>query len=476
MTKSLIAALLAATSLTACAAGPDYRPPVTPSSAAAPFIGATTPAVSTSEAQGDWWRLYDDPLLDRLVGNALAANTDIRVAVARLERARSQLRGARSDRLPSTSVDGGVSYGRAAAAQSLPGMDRENRTVDAGLSVAYEVDLFGRVKRSVEAARGDLGAAEGDADAVRVAVVADTVRAYVDATSSAERLAVAQRTVDLLDRSIRITTARFDAGRSDRLDVIRVTTLRDQQSALIPTLAADRDTALFRLATLTGRTPQDLPADVRASGATPILTQPVPVGDGRALLARRPDVRAAERRLAADTARIGVATADLYPRISLGGSIGTTAVGGGDIFGGGPFRWLLGPLINWAFPNQEAIRARIGAARADSAAALASFDGTVLQALEETEIALSVYAHALERRDTLRAARDAADRAARISLARQREGQIDFLTVLDAQRTLAGSEADLAASQRAVAFAQVDLFRALGGGWQGAAQDAVAAR
>ena len=139
---------------------------------------------------------------------------------------------------------------------------------------------------------------------------------------------------------------------------------------------------------------------------------------------------------------------------------------GGDILGGGPLRWVLGPLINWAFPNQEAIRARIGAARADSAATLATFDGTVLRALEETETALSIYAHAMERRDTLQAARNAADRAARISLARQREGQIDFLTVLDAQRTLAAAEADLASADRAVAFAQVDLFRALGGGWQ----------
>ena len=466
MTKSLFAALLAATSLTACAAGPDYRPPVTPPTAAAPFIGTATPAVSAAEAQGDWWRLYEDPLLDRLVGDALSANTDVRVAVARLERARSTLRGARSDRLPSTGLDGTVTYGRTAAAQSFPGIDRENRTVDAGFSVGYEVDLFGRVKRSVEAARGDLGAAEANADAVRVAVVADTVRAYVDATSSAERLAVAQRTVDLLDRSIRITGARFDAGRSDRLDVIRVTALRDQQKALVPSLAADQDAALFRLATLTGRTPRDLPADIRASVTTPHLAQPIPVGDGRALLARRPDVRAAERRLAADTARIGVATADLYPRISLGGAIGTTAIGGGDILGGGPLRWVLGPLINWAFPNQEAIRTRIGAARADSAATLATFDGTVLRALEETETALSIYAHAMERRDTLQAARAAADRAARISLARQREGQIDFLTVLDAQRTLAAAEADLASADRAVAFAQVDLFRALGGGWQ----------
>lgn len=465
MKKTLIPLLLGASALTACAAGPDYKAPATPGTATRPFIGASSPAVSMKQADDHWWRLYDDPVLDGMVQDALTANTDIRVAIARLEKARAQLRGARSDSIPQTTLGAQPTYGRASESQTLPGADRENWTVDAGLNVAYEVDLFGRVRRSIEAAKGDVNAASADADAVRVAVVADTVRAYVDATSSAERMAVARQTVALLDNSIRITNARFEVGRSDRLDVIRVTALRDQQAALIPSLIADRDSALFRLATLTGRTPQDLPAAIRDQKETPDLSQPIPVGDGRALLARRPDVRAAEQRLAADTARIGVATADLYPRITLGGSIGTTAIGGGDILGGGPFRWLLGPLINWAFPNQEPIRARIAAARADSNASLATFDGTVLRALEETETALSVYAHALERRDTLRAAREAADRAARISLARQREGQIDFLTVLDAQRTLAAAESELASANRAVAFSQVDLFRALGGGW-----------
>lgn len=467
MTKHILALLLGASALTACAAGPDYKPPVASASAAATFIGGTQPAVTTAPADDHWWRLYNDPLLDGLVADALKANTDIRVAVARLERARSQLRSARSDRLPATSLSGSPTYGRASQAQTLPGMDRENWTVDMGLDVAYEVDLFGRVKRSIEAGRGDLNAAAADADAVRVAVVADTVRAYVDATASAQRIAVAKETTDLLDRAVRITNARFEAGRSDRLDIIRVTTLREQQAALIPTLEADRNAALFRLATLTGRTPRELPATVQTAAVTPQVARPIPVGDGRALLARRPDVRAAEQRLAADTARIGVATADLYPRIILGGSIGTTEIGGGNIFGGGPLNWLLGPLISWAFPNQEAIRARIGASRADADASLARFDGTVLRALQETETALSTYGHILSRREMLKAARDEAARAARISLARQREGQIDFLTVLDALRTQAAADADLATAQRTVAFAQVDLFRALGGGWIG---------
>ncbi|MCT2401524.1 efflux transporter outer membrane subunit [Novosphingobium mangrovi (ex Huang et al. 2023)] len=464
--RNLVAALLAATSLAACAAGPDYVAPALPAAGDAPFAGSTSPEVVTTSPDDHWWRLYDDPVLNGLVVDALAANTDVRVAVARIERARASLRGARSDALPQTAISGSGTYGRAAESQVPPGTDREGRTVDGQLAVSYELDLFGRVRRGIEASRADLGAARENADAVRVTVVADTVRAYVDATSAAEQLAVAHRTVDLLDRSVRITSARFERGLNERLDVIRLMQLRDQQAAEIPSLQATRDAALFRLATLTGRTPQDLPAAVRERTTTPDVAQPIPVGDGRTLLARRPDVKAAERRLAADTARIGVATADLYPKITLGGSVGTTAVGATDVFGAGPLRWLVGPLISWAFPNQEAIRARIGAARADVQADLATFDGTVLRALEETETALSAYRNALLRKERLGSARDAAGRAAKVSIARQGRGQIDALAVLDAQRTLAQSESTYAQATRDVAFAQVDLFRALGGTWR----------
>lgn len=466
MIKQTLAALLAATSLAACAVGPDYMAAPPPPGAWAPFAGASSPVVTTAEPQNDWWRLYDDPVLDALVQDALAANTDVRVAVARIERARAQLRGSRNLALPQTGIEASGGQQRTSRFQSLPGLDRENRVVDGEFNVAYELDLFGRVKRGVEASRADVAAAQEDADAVRVTVVADTVRAYVDAAGTAEQLAVARRIVDLLDRSSRITQARFERGLNQRLDVIRIDQLREQQAAVIPALIAQRDGALFRLATLTGRTPQDLPEVAKARTATPEVAQPIPVGDGRTLLARRPDVKAAERRLAANTARIGVATADLYPRISLGGTIGTTALGSTDVFGGGPLRWLVGSLISWAFPNQEAIRARIDTAEADTRADLATFDGTVLRALEETETALSSYQNALLRKARLASAREAADRAARVGTARASRGEIDALEVLDAQRVLAEAETEYAAATRSAAFTQVDLFRALGGSWQ----------
>ncbi len=185
----------------------------------------------------------------------------------------------------------------------------------------------------------------------------------------------------------------------------------------------------------------------------------------------RDSVHAAERRLAAATARIGVQTSQLYPQIALGGSIGSTALSVGDVFTGGPIRWLLGPLLNWSL-NQSAARARIAGAEADSRGALANFDGSVLTALEETETALSNYARELDRRTQLQSAHDNAATAARITRARQREGQIDFLDVLDAERTLADTDTDLAAADARIAGAQVDLFRALGGGWQAAPKPA----
>ena len=254
--RNLAAALLAASALTACTVGPNYVAPNPPPGAQAPLLGTTAAtalpgshsATISAEAPDDnWWRLYDDPVLSSLVRDALAANTDVRVAVARIAKARASLRGSRNDALPQTGIDGSGTYGRASESQVLPGAKRQGRTIDGELSVNYEVDLFGRVSRGIEASRADLGAAQEDADAVRVTVVADTVRAYIDAASAAQQIAVARQTVKLLSSSQRITQARFDHGLADKLDVIRVLQLREQEAASIPTLQATRDAALFRL-------------------------------------------------------------------------------------------------------------------------------------------------------------------------------------------------------------------------------------
>ena len=460
-----LAAMSSAIALAACATGPDYHPQPVSASAAAPFVMAQNSAVvSNSQPAGKWWRLYDDPVLDGLVRDALAANTDVRVAEARLQRARAALREERGAREPQVGVNGSAQYGRLPG-PAIPGEKRTDVQVDVGLGVSYEVDLFGRIGRRIEAARGDVGAADADADAVRVTIVSDTVQAYADAVSAAERIGVAERIVALLNRSLALTEKRHQIGLATGLDTARIAALRDQRLADIPNLQAERQGALFRLATLTGRPPRDLPAQAAERASTLRLSQPIPVGNGATLLGRRPDVRAAERRLAASTARIGVATADLYPRISLGGSVGSSGSGLGNIFSANPLTWLVGPLISWTV-NRSAARARVAESRAYTQAALATFDGTVLQALQETETALSSYQQALNRRRALRGARDQAETAAQITRARQREGDISSLELLDAERTAAEAEAALAEADANIARAQIDLFRALGGGWE----------
>lgn len=453
------ATLASALALAACATGPDYVRPATTTATTGPFVAANSPAIQPlAPVPDNWWRLYNDPVLDGLIADALAHNTDVRAAVARLARARASLRESKVDRLPQGGVNASATRGR------YEGSSDASTSYSAGLEVAYEVDLFGRVARGVEAARGDVGAAEADADAVRVAIVSDTARSYADASSAAERLAVAEHIVELLDQSLRITEKQVEIGQTTRLDTARIAALRNQRQAEIPAIAAERDGALFRLATLTGRAPSELPATAGARTSSLKLDHPIPVGDGAQLLARRPDVRAAERRLAAATARIGVATAELYPQVTLGGSLGSSAGSIGNLFSN-PVGFLLGPLISWSFSDHARARARVAGAEAGSQEALAQFDGTVLRSLEETETALSVYANALRRREALQAARNEAEVAAKIVRAQQREGQVDSLALLDAERTFAESEAQLADINGQVASAQINLFRALGGGW-----------
>src|SRR5690606_318333 len=222
-------------------------------------------------------------------------------------------------------------------------------------------------------------------EVVRISVAAETARAYADACSANAQIAVAEQTIGLQQRTVELTQTLLTGGRGTGLDVARAQAALQGSRAALPPLRAARDGALFRLATLTGRTPAEASVAARACARPPQLNQPIPVGDGAGLLARRPDVRQAERRLAAAAARVGVATASLYPSITLGGSIGSTATDLGDLGGGDAFRFSVGPLISWSFPNIAVARARVAGAEAGAEAALARFDQAVLTALQETE-------------------------------------------------------------------------------------------
>ncbi|WP_374275773.1 efflux transporter outer membrane subunit [Brevundimonas sp.] len=475
--RPTLLAASAAVLLAACAVGPKPPVPTLPPPGTGGFIGAEgfateTPAITTAEARDDWWRLYADPALDALVLQALAENNELEAAEANLRAVRAALSQARTARLPTTTTSAGVTYGRQSSSSfSIPGQPTtgepldETEVYDVGLDVAYEIDLFGRVGASIRAARADADAVAAALDVVRVTVAAETARAYADACSSNAQIAVAERTIELQADTARLTQTLLDAGSGNGLDVARARSALESTRATLPPLVAQRDGALFRLATLTGVTPAEASQTARACARPPQLTQPIPVGDGAQLLARRPDVARAERDLAAAAARVNVATADLFPRISLGGSVGSTALDAGDLGDDGSFRFSVGPLISWSFPNVFAGRARIEQAGALSDAALATFDQTVLVALQETETALATYARELDRRAALQAARDEAATAVRLSRLRFDAGADSFLPVLDAERTLAAADAQLASSDALVTTYQIALFKALAGGW-----------
>lgn len=458
-----------ALALAACAVGPHYKTPQVTPSAKGGFVSGGEAAFTAGEPQGTWWRLFDSPELDALIQDAFTANTDLRVAAANLAQARAALEGARSAQLPSTSLNGGATYGKAAD-NTVPGgpNPKARWTYDAAFDVAYEVDLFGRIRRGVEAAKGDEAAARAALDATRVTVAAETTRAYADACSAAAELAVANRTLQLQQQTYDLTQSRLQIGVATQLEASEARAQLETTRATLPPLESQRQASLFSLAVLTGRAPADLPGAASQCAATPQVAAVIPIGDGASLLRRRPDVREAERALAANVARIGVATADLYPTVSLGGNIGTAAPRIGDLGSGKSISFSLGPLITWSFPNITLALANIHGASAVADASLAGFDKTVLTALQETETALSTYARELDRRTALQAARDESLKAEQLAELQYKVGTLSFLNLLDTQRTLASAEAALAQSQAAVADDQITLFKALGGGWQDA--------
>ncbi|MFA7602446.1 MAG: TolC family protein [Novosphingobium sp.] len=449
-----------------CAVGPDYRPPETPPPAAAGAFQSAAPGTSAAPAVEAWWRLYDDPALDALIGRALAANTDLRVARANLLRARNVLREARAGYLPAGQTTGSAKYGNSQGGGGgfQGGSSGDTQwSFNGGMDVDWEIDLFGRIGRTVEAARADAQAIEATRDRVALTVAAETARAYADACALAESVAVARESADMAERQVALVRQRERAGSASRFDAERAATALANIRAELPALEGRRRASLFELAALLGATPAEVPAAARDCARAPRVLRPIPVGDGQALLARRPDVREAERRLAADSARIGVATADLYPRISLGGS--GSFFRNDQVRGSDSFSFSLGPLISWSFPSVAVGRARIAQAEATAQASLAAFDGAVLTALKEVEQALSTYAAEGERNARLGEAVTHADAAFRLADRRYRAGAIGLLDLLDAQRELLAARGARAASDQQLGSLRVDLFKALGGGW-----------
>lgn len=473
MLKASLSTIALAVLLAGCAAvGPDHQTPAVALDER--FINAGASGVN-AQAPGEdiarFWRGFNDAKLDALIERALAANTDVRLAQARLQEAHALQGEADAASRPGVGIDASAQRSVTPLSQQ-PNASRSERTgntFDAGFIAAWEIDLFGGIRRSREAAAAQVSASEAGLHAAHTAVAAEVARYYLELRGLQERLRVTEASLVNQRESLRITEARFDAGRANQLDVAGARALVASTEAVLPALQTQLDVTAYRLATLTAQAPRAVLADLALP--QPLPTLPVtdlatlPVGTPQQWLQRRPDVRAAERRLAAATAGIGIARSELYPRVSLSGLLGFNAPRLGDLFTSDAARYSLGVGLAWTPFDFGAIRSRIAASEARAQQGLVQFEQTVALALEETEGAFSGFNRNAQRAQSLDAAARHADEAAQLARARFDGGVTDFQAVLLAEREALGIREQLVQARVAQAGALVAVYRAIGGGW-----------
>jgi NodT family efflux transporter outer membrane factor (OMF) lipoprotein len=453
-----------------CMVGPDY---VQPEVETVPDAWNTEATKGLAEGEASiqtWWTVFDDTTLTSLIERARLSNLTLREAVWRVEEARA-LRGVVAGaRVPQLGLDGNANRSELSRNGPLGDVVPDElvepaNQFDLGVGLSWELDVWGRIRRQVEAADAEVAASVEDYRDVLVTLFADVASNYVNVRALQERLRFATANVEGQEDTLRLTQDRFDSGLVSALDVAQAESNLANTRSLIPSLERQQELTLNRLAVLLATSPGSLHEELLDD--KPIPTEPAAVTTGLPanLLRQRPDIRAAERRLAAQTARIGVATAELYPRFSLSGFLGLQSTSAGDLFNSDSVNWSIGLPVRWRLFEGGSVRSLIAAEQARTAQLIASYEKAVLLALEEVEDAMVSYEKEVERRARLTESVDATQRSLELVLTQYRAGLTDFQNVLDTQRSLLLREDDLAQSEGVVIENLVDLYRALGGGW-----------
>ncbi len=443
--------------------GPDYTPPPL----SLPERWQLLPQDRSDlrrEAEAMWWERFGDDTLSLLIRDTIQGNKDIKRAVARIDEARAQLAYALGGRFPE--VEGGGAVVRATQSESVNPKASPQTTYRSSLSAAWELDLFGRIRRSVEAATADLEAVREDAAFVMLSACAETARTYFSLVAAEAQLDAVRRNAQSQREVLEIVQARVAAGLAAELDEAQAEEALATTEARIPPLVNTIGHLTHGLSLLTGRFPENITKTIVPASLPRVSDEMlVPVGIPADILRRRPDIRAAERRLAAETARVGVATADLYPSLSLSGVFGVEAIGAGDLVKQSSIFYSLGPSIRWSVFDAGRLRSRIKAADARVEQALRSYEQAVLQAVTEVENALldyrelSVRVHALER------SLAAAQRVQESAMSYYVSGLVSFQSVLDAARSLLEHEVQLAQARGELIVSIVNIAKAVGGKW-----------
>lgn len=460
------AAALAVLLLAGCAAGPDYVEPVTDAGAgwAEPGADESPPPLSR------WWQAFDDPTLDRLVEQAERQNPDLREAVARVAQARALRDAAAGGRHPALAARASVTERRQSEngplpIDRIPGLERDQTIFETGFDAAWEIDLFGRNRRTVEAAEARLGEAMAQSRAARLAVTAEVVRVYLTLRGLQRERAALASALRVSREALALTRRRFELGEVAEAQVAQAETELASRHAELPLLDAEIRSHALALGALLGEPPEGELALLAQTTEYPALAR-LPVGQRADLLRRRPDVLAAERRLAAATAEVGVATAELFPRLSIGATGAFQSLDASDLFASGSETWSIVPFVSWRLFDGGRRRALVRAQEAGAEAAAHAYEAAVLGALLDAERALSRYHYALLALERHRVAVAAATRQRELSEQRYRAGDIARFELLDAERGLHHAEAAYARTHRGAETALVALFKALGGGWE----------
>jgi len=448
--------------------GPEYTQPAAPTAenwtvTAAPEVAAE------SKALGHWWGVFEDPVLESLIDDAFHQNPSLRIAALRVVEARARRGVAWGQYFPQVQEASGgysrVGLSDARANQGGP-INRDFNDWSVGFDAAWELDLWGRFRRGVEAADAEIEASLYDYDDVLVSLIAEVAATYVGARTLEEKLTVAHSNVKLQARSLEITQAKFDNGVVTELDVVQARTLLRDTQARIPGLQASLDEAEHTLSFLLGLPPHNIRARLGESGQVPATPGEVAVGIPAELLRRRPDIRRAERKMAAQSARIGIAKSDFLPHFSLVGSVSFTAEDIDDMFRGSSLETFGGPGFRWAILNYGRIKNNVRVEDARYQQAIAAYERSVLGAQREVESAVTRYLGTLRQIALLRGSVEASQRAVQLSTLQYREGLIDYVRVLNSQQFLLSKQDRLVATRGAAASGLIAVYKALGGGWE----------
>jgi multidrug efflux system outer membrane protein len=454
--------------LAGCAVGPNYQPPKTstPPQWTSPLNGGET---NSPVALAQWWKSFGDTNLDSYIATAIQSNLTLRVAEARVHEARAKKGIVSANLWPSLSGNGSYSRNRHSANPFPPlhGVPLDYNLYNANFDAAWELDVFGGTRRAVEAANAQIGAAEYSQRDVLISVLAEVARNYISARAYQQRLAIARDNIKVEQAVLDLSSNRFESGLSGELDAQQAKAVLRATEAQVPSLQTGFDESVYGLAVLLGQPPGALVDEMSVTNGIPLTPPLVPVGLPSDLLLRRPDVQKAERELAAATAQIGVAKADLFPKFSLTGMAGFQSVSAGNWFDYASRYGSVGPTVQWELFEAGSIVANIHVQNARQEEALNTYQQTVLVALKDTENALTAYAREQERRESLNQSVEANKHALELSTQLYKSGLTDFVRVLDSESSLYTAQDAQVQSDQTVSLDLAQLYKALGGGWQG---------